>query len=169
MNWKVLVAGFALVLPLLFILAKGFDSDPHEFDSPLIGKPAPDFTLHDLDGAEVSLASLRGKPVVLNFWATWCVPCKQEHPYLLAAAARAGDRVTFYGVVYQDEPETIRGWLEKHGSGYPTLVDEGNRAAIAFGVYGVPETYVIDAQGIIRHKFVGPVTPDELSAQLAAL
>ena len=169
MNWKILLGGLALVVPLLVILALGFGQDPHEFDSPLIGKPAPDFTLSTLDGVEVQLSSLKGKPVVLNFWATWCVPCRQEHPALLSAAARNGDRVQFYGVVYQDEPAKIEVWLDKHGKGYPTLVDEGSRAAIAFGVYGVPETYVIDAQGIIRNKFVGPVDPGTLSQQLEAL
>lgn len=169
MNAKVLVGGLAVTLPLTAVLALGFGQDPRDFASPLIGKAAPDFSLSTLDGTAVRLADLEGKPAVLNFWATWCVPCRQEHATLLAAAERADGEVAFYGIVYQDEPATIRAWLDRHGNGYPTLVDEGGRAAIAFGVYGVPETYLLDAEGLIRHKFVGPVEPGALRTALEAL
>jgi cytochrome c biogenesis protein CcmG/thiol:disulfide interchange protein DsbE len=165
----VLGLGLAIVLPLVAVLANGFRHDPREFDSPLVEKAAPDFALTSTDGQPVKLAELRGKPVVVNFWATWCVPCQQEHPYLLAAARKWSDRAHFLGVVYQDTPEKIDAWLAKHGEAYPTLVDEGSRTAIAWGVYGVPETYVIDAGGVIRHKFVGPVDPALLDGWLAKL
>lgn len=162
MNVKVLVAGLLVTIPLVVVLAVGFQHDPKRIDSPLIGKPAPAFRLPTVDGGTVALADLRGKPVVVNFWATWCVPCRQEHPWLVQLSRRYQGRVDFLGVVYQDKPEAIAAWLQKYGSGYPTLVDEGSRAAIAYGVYGVPETYVIDGAGTIVHKFTGPVDPDEL-------
>ncbi|MFZ5477435.1 MAG: TlpA family protein disulfide reductase [Myxococcota bacterium] len=168
MNWKYLIGGLAVVGPLVAVLAAGFGQDPRHFESPLVGKPAPDFALRTLDGEEVDLADLKGRKVVLNFWATWCVPCQQEHPVLLAGAARHPD-TAFYGVVYQDEPGKIRAWLERHGSAYPTLVDEGSKVALAYGVYGVPETYLIDPSGVIRHKFVGPVDAATLNAQLEAM
>lgn len=163
MNTKVLVAGGLLTIPLVVVLAIGFQHDPRQIDSPLVGKPAPEFSLLPVEGTDpVSLTALRGKPAVVNFWATWCVPCKQEHPALVQVARMFGDKVSFLGVVYQDEPARIRTWLGQSGSAYPTLVDEGSRAAIAFGVYGVPETFVVDAAGTIVHKFTGPVDPNEL-------
>ncbi|MFZ5482181.1 MAG: cytochrome c-type biogenesis protein CcmH [Myxococcota bacterium] len=165
----VLAVGLAIVLPLVAVLANGFRFDPRAIDSPLVEKAAPDFALTSIDGQPFKLSDLRGKPVVVNFWATWCVPCQQEHALLLAAAKKWGDRATFLGVVYQDTPEKIRGWLDRHGEGYPTLVDEGSKVAIAYGVYGVPETYVIDAGGVIRHKFVGPVDTPTLDGWMRKL
>jgi cytochrome c biogenesis protein CcmG/thiol:disulfide interchange protein DsbE len=170
MNKKVLLAGALLVVPLLAVLAAGFGKDPRAIDSPLVGKPAPAFTLLPLDGgAPVSLATLRGKPAVVNFWATWCQPCQAEHADLVAAAQRWEGRASFLGVVYQDTPEKIRAWLGARGGAYPTLIDQGSAVAIAFGVYGVPETYLLDGQGVIRHKITGPVVPQELDRMLAAL
>jgi cytochrome c biogenesis protein CcmG/thiol:disulfide interchange protein DsbE len=169
-NWKVLGVGLVVVVPLVAVLAAGFGYDPRAIDSPLVGKQAPDFTLSPVDGsAPIKLSSLRDEPVVLNFWATWCEPCKAEHPILLEAARQLGDRVHFVSVVYQDEPAKIQKWLAAHGSAYPTLVDQGSQAAIAFGVYGVPETYVIDQQGRITYKFVGPIDPDTLVEELRPL
>jgi cytochrome c biogenesis protein CcmG/thiol:disulfide interchange protein DsbE len=170
MNLKVLAAGMAVVVPLVALLAVGFRYDPKQIDSPLVGRPAPGVTLPALDGTgSVSLDAYRGKPLVLNFWATWCVPCQAEHPALLAAAMRYQGKAAFVGVVYQDKPENIQAWLRDRGSAYPTLIDEGSRAAIAYGVYGVPETYVIDAAGTIVHKFTGPVDAPSLDAVLAPL
>lgn len=170
MNVKVLVVGALVVVPLVLVLASGFQHDPHSISSPLVGKPAPDFSLGAIGAdAPVQLASLRGKPVVVNFWATWCVPCQKEHAGLLQVSRMFAGKVQFYGVVYQDEPAKIQEWLGRHGAGYPTLVDEGSRAAIAFGVYGVPETFVVDAAGLIAHKFTGPVDPNQLAALLDRL
>jgi len=166
-NTKVLVAGGLITVPLVVVLAIGFQHDPRQIDSPLVGKPAPGFALTPVDGgATVALTELRGKPVVINFWATWCVPCKQEHPALVQVARLFEDEVSFVGVVYQDEPAKIERWLGQYGSAYPTVVDEGSRAAIAYGVYGVPETFVVDAAGTIVHKYTGPVDPNDLVARL---
>ena len=168
MNRNVLGAGLALSLPLLVILFANLGRDPHAVESPLIGRPAPAFSLTPVDpGPPVSLASLKGRPVVLNFWATWCVPCVEEHQALAAAAQRLGDGAQFLGVVYEDEAPLVRRFLEQHGKAYPSLLDDDGKAAIAYGVYGVPETYFIDAQGTIVAKFVGPLDPPTLDANLA--
>lgn len=170
MNVRVLLLGLALAVPLFVVLALGFGHDPRAIESPLVGKPAPTFTLAPLEGgAPVRLDSLRGAPVVVNFWATWCVPCQQEHGELQAAARRWRDRARFVGVVYQDQPEKIRAWLARMGVVGITLVDVGSQVALAYGVTGVPETFVLDAAGVVAHKFTGPVTAAELDAHLSAL
>ena len=157
-NVVVLVVGLLVAIPLVAVLWNGFRYDPRDIASPLIGKAAPDFTLTPLDGGDaVSLSALRGTPVVVNFWATWCVPCQAEHPTLLQLAKNYDGRVKFLGVVYQDEAENIQKWLAKRGSVYPQLIDLGSSAAIAFGVYGVPETYFIGKDGIIADKVTGAV------------
>jgi cytochrome c biogenesis protein CcmG/thiol:disulfide interchange protein DsbE len=112
---------------------------------------------------------MRGQPAVVNFWATWCVPCKAEHRTLVAVAQRLAGKVNFYGVVYQDEPAKIQAWLDRSGSAYPQLLDVGAKAAIAYGVYGVPETYIIDPAGTITYKFTGQVDAGALLAQLEPL
>ncbi len=114
----------------------------------------------------MTLASLRGRPVVLNFWATWCVPCFEEHPVLVSTARSLGDRVRFVGVIYEDSEEQVRGFLARQGSAYPSLMDPGSRTAIAFGVFGVPETYFIDAEGRIAAKHIGPLDARSLQAKL---
>lgn len=165
-NRKVLAVGLAVVLPLVGLLVANIKRDPHVVTSPLVGRPAPPFVLQPLDGgAPVTLASLAGHPIVLNFWATWCVPCVQEHPALQAAAQASGD-ARFFGVIYQDTPEGIRAFLQQRPSVFPSLVDPNGAAAIAYGVYGVPETYFIDRQGVIVAKKLGPLTARELSAYL---
>ncbi len=161
-NRKVLVAGIAVALPLVALLLANLWRDPHKVSSPLVGKPAPPFVLQPLDGgAPTTLASLAGHPVVLNFWATWCVPCVQEHPALQAAAQNSGD-ARFFGVIYQDTPENIRTFLRQRPSAFASLVDPNGAAAIAYGVYGVPETYFIDRQGVIVAKKLGPLSAPEL-------
>jgi cytochrome c biogenesis protein CcmG/thiol:disulfide interchange protein DsbE len=166
-NTRVLIAGLAVVVPLVAVLLLNLGRDPHTIDSPLVGRKAPEFTLHPLDGgAPVTLASLRGRPVVLNFWATWCVPCFQEHPLLVSAARGLGERVHFIGVIYEDSEEQVKGFLARQGIAYPALVDPGSRTAIAFGVFGVPETYFIDAEGRIAAKHVGPLDAESLRAKL---
>jgi cytochrome c biogenesis protein CcmG/thiol:disulfide interchange protein DsbE len=166
-NRGVLIAGLVAVLPLLLILIANLGRDPHMVASPLVGRPAPAFTLEPVGGgAPVSLASLAGKPVVLNFWATWCVPCFQEHGVLSEGARALGADVQFLGVVYEDEPEGVQAFLAQRGGGYPSLVDPGSRTAIAYGVFGVPETFFIDAQGTIAAKFVGPLTAPTLEANV---
>ena len=162
-NRRALGLGLAVVLPLLAILVMNLGRDPHSVRSPLIGRPAPAFALSPVGGgAPVTLESLRGKPVVVNFWATWCVPCFQEHPALLAAARRMGGDVQFLGVVYDDEEGKVRSFLAERGQAYPSLLDDGARTAIAYGVAGVPETYFIDPTGRITAKVSQPLDSETI-------
>ena len=125
-NWLIaiiaLASGSTAIVALAGLLAASFGNNPNEVPSVLVETPAADFSLEDLEGNTVSLQDLRGKPVVLNFWSTWCVPCKAEHPVLLRAARNNRD-VAFYGVIYQDEPEGIRRYLKRSGGAFPHLID----------------------------------------------
>jgi cytochrome c biogenesis protein CcmG/thiol:disulfide interchange protein DsbE len=128
------------------------------------------FELRTLSSSTVSLAALRGRPVVLNFWASWCTGCLAEHPYLLNAwrtYRRKG--VTFVGVIYDDKQTDARSFVRQYGGGWPDVLDPGQSTAINYGVYGVPETYFIDRQGIIRAKSTGMVTPALLHRWLERL
>jgi cytochrome c biogenesis protein CcmG/thiol:disulfide interchange protein DsbE len=167
MNRKVLIAGLVVVAPLVAVLLVGLGRDPRVVRSPLVGREAPPFTLRPVGGgAPVSLESLRGKPVVLNFWATWCVPCIEEHGVLVSGARAWEGQAHFLGVVYQDGEDAIAAFLQRKGSAYPTLFDEGGKTAIAFGVYGVPETFFIGPDGVVVDKFMGPLQAAALSANL---
>ena len=167
LNPRVLLVGLAVVAPLVALLVLNLGRNPHLIGSPLVGRAAPEFALSPLDGGEpVTLTSLRGRPAVINFWATWCVPCFQEHPLLVSAARSVGDRARFVGVIYEDSEEQVRGFLARQGSAYPSLLDPGSRAAIAFGVFGVPETYFLDAEGKIAAKHIGPLDAASLEAKL---
>ena len=165
-NWLALVMGLGITGALVTVFALGFGKDPHAVPSVLETQPAPTFTLTTLDGSkEVSLASLKGKKVVLNFWSTWCLPCKAEHGLLQQAAQRWPD-TQFLGVLYSDKPELAVRYLAKKGSAYPNLVDPLNRTAIDYGVAGVPETFFINEKGIIVYKHVGPLSAPDLIYQL---
>jgi cytochrome c biogenesis protein CcmG, thiol:disulfide interchange protein DsbE len=166
-NRKVLVAGLAIVLPLLGVLVANLGRDPHSVRSPLVGRPAPPFRLVPVGGgAPVSLESLHGKPVVINFWATWCVPCFQEHPVLVESARSLRD-VQFLGIVYEDEEDRTGEFLRERGASYPSLMDKDGRTAIAYGVFGVPETFFIDPEGRIVEKYVGPLDRGALLSLVA--
>jgi cytochrome c biogenesis protein CcmG/thiol:disulfide interchange protein DsbE len=166
-NRRVLGVGLLVVVPLLVVLFANLGRDPHTINSPLVGRAAPPFTLLPVGGgAPVSLASLRGRPVVVNFWSTWCVPCFEEHPVLRAAAQSLGPDVRFVGIVYEDEEAAVQAFLRAHGGSYPTLMDADAKTAIAYGVFGVPETYFIDPQGNIAAKFVGPLNRELLGEYL---
>ena len=169
MNWKVLGAGMAVVLPLVAVLASGFGNDPRVSSNALEGKLATQIELTDLDGNEFSLTAMAGKPVLVNFWATWCGPCAQEHAHLLQAHKLYGDRVQFVAVLYGDEPTAARDFLSKRGSAYPTLIDENQRVAIDYGVAGVPETFFIDKNGQIAKKVSGPISVDLVAVTLEGL
>jgi cytochrome c biogenesis protein CcmG, thiol:disulfide interchange protein DsbE len=168
MNKAVFVVGLAVTMPLLGLLLLNIKRDPTAITSPLIQKAAPDVRVAKLEGeGSLQISSLRGRPAVVNFWATWCIPCVQEHASL-SAGARANPDVAFLGVVYEDTAENARGFLAQRGAAYSTYVDDDGKAAIAFGVYGVPETFFINAKGTIVDKYVGPLDDDLLREKLAA-
>ena len=161
MNWKVLGAGAAITVPLVALLAAGFGRDPKLKSNALEGREAPNFALQTLDGEPFSLSEAKGHPVVVNFWSTWCQPCKIEHPVLMSAAEAYGPNgVHFVAVLYQDEASKARAFLNRSGSHWPTLEDPGGRTAIAYGVAGVPETFFIDRKGTIVRKVSGPVSQE---------
>jgi cytochrome c biogenesis protein CcmG/thiol:disulfide interchange protein DsbE len=167
MNRTVLVIGIAIAAVLVGVLFLGLGKNPAEIRSPLIGKPAPTFALREVGtGRTVDVSTLKGKPVVINFWATWCGPCWEEHPVLVANARRLQPNVQFLGVVFDDTEQKILSFLQQRGSGYPTLVDEKGKTAIAYGVGGVPESFVLDASGTIVAKFNGPMSTDDLQENL---
>ena len=148
---------------LVGFLAVGLTLNPREVPSPLIDKPAPAFSLPRLDAPEQQLAlqDMKGKVWLLNVWASWCVACRIEHP-LLVDLAKSGT-VPIYGLNYKDKREDALAWLAKHGNPYRvSLSDAQGLVGIDFGVYGVPETFVIDKNGTIRFKQIGPVTPEVL-------
>jgi len=166
----------AIVPALVFaalaaVLWRGLSGDPSEIPSALIGKEVPTFTLPALEGIGVpgfDTASLKaGHVTVVNVWASWCVPCRQEHPLLTELAKRQDIRL--YGINYKDEPENARRFIGTLGLPYAAVgVDEDGRVAIDFGVYGVPETFIVDGAGKIRFKWIGPLTPESLTGTLAA-
>lgn len=144
---------------LATLLAAGLKLNPGEVPSPLIDKPAPPFSLPELrDPARaVTHEDLRGKVTLLNVWASWCVACREEHPLLMHLAE--AQRVTIYGLDYKDRRDDALRWLQHMGDPYvATAVDADGRVGIDYGVYGVPETFLIDRQGRIRYKHIGPLT-----------
>ena len=167
MNRTVLVVGGIIAAALVMILFAGLGKDPSAIRSPLIGKPAPTFALRQVGTqSSIDISRFRGKPLVVNFWATWCGPCWEEHPVLVANARMLEPRVQFLGVVFQDKEEKILGFLQQRGEGYPTVVDDAGKTAIAYGVGGVPETFFIDANGVIVAKYAGPMSADILQENL---
>jgi len=167
-NRTVLAIGLVIAAALISVFLLALGNDPAHIESPLLGRVAPDFALKAVNGGSVvDLAAMRGKPVVLNFWATWCSPCYQEHPVLVENAKLLGDQVQFVGVVFQDTDEKINAFLSERGSAYPTLVDVKGKTAIAYGVGGVPETFFLDRTGRIVAKYDGPMTTEILQSYVA--
>jgi cytochrome c biogenesis protein CcmG/thiol:disulfide interchange protein DsbE len=158
---------------LAAFFAVGLTRDPHEVPSPLVGRPAPAFSLPRLgteDGTagRFSPADMKGKVWMLNVWASWCVSCRQEHPVLLDFARSAV--VPLVGLNYKDGTADARRWLALHGDPYVlSAVDGDGRTGIDYGVYGVPETYVIDQAGVIRYKQIGPLSEEVLQAKVLPL
>lgn len=157
------------VVAMIWVLAQGLKLDPSEIESPLVGQPAPEFRSTRLGDAQAAtLNDLRGQVTLFNVWASWCVACRQEHP-LLNALARQGV-VRIVGLNYKDAPDEAQAWLQRLGNPYAwSVVDPTGRIGIDYGVYGVPETFVMDRQGIIRAKRIGPITADYLEQQLLPL
>ena len=159
-----LLAGVAAVLTLLTVNVGGPDA---AVDTPIVGRAAPAFDLETLDGGRLSLADLRGSPVVLNFWASWCIPCREEAPLLTAAARTFGTQgLRVVGIVYQDSAASARDFMDRFGQSYPGLLDPDGRTSIDYGVFGIPETFFIGRDGIVRARQVGPVTEAGLDRQI---
>jgi cytochrome c biogenesis protein CcmG/thiol:disulfide interchange protein DsbE len=160
--------GFTLLVALFgFGIWWSTQHDPREVPSPLIGKPAPAFVLPQLDHSAppLSKADLLGKPYLLNVFGSWCVACAEEHPVLMAQAKTLG--IPLIGYNYKDEPANATAWLAQHGNPYDRIVvDHDGQTAIDFGVYGAPESFLIDAHGVIRYKRIGPLTPEVIERDL---
>ncbi len=159
-----------LFLVLAGFLAVGLNLNPREVPSPLIGKPAPAFELSKLDVPEQKIKrdDLLGKVWVLNVWASWCAPCREEHPLVMELARRKLAPV--YGLNYKDTRQAGRAFLTQLGDPYEaSLFDGDGRVGIDWGVYGVPETFVVDKQGTIRFKHIGPLTPEVLDKKITPL
>jgi cytochrome c biogenesis protein CcmG, thiol:disulfide interchange protein DsbE len=151
----------AIFLVLAGFLAVGLKLDPREVPSPLIGKPAPSFSLPKLGepGVMFSADEMKGKVWLLNVWASWCSACREEHPVLMELAADS--QLQLYGLDYKDTDTEASAVLKEAGNPYRAVaVDADGRVGIDYGVYGVPETYVIDKAGVIRYKHTGPITPE---------
>jgi cytochrome c biogenesis protein CcmG/thiol:disulfide interchange protein DsbE len=169
MNIKSLIPlGIFLVLAVFLYIGLGLN--PRTVPSPLIGKPAPAFTLPALDNLErmVSPEDFKGQPWLFNVWATWCVSCRAEHQLLVALSQQID--VPIVGLNYKDEIPAAQEWIQQLGNPYVvTAVDADGRIGIDWGVYGTPETYVIDKDGIIRYKQIGPVDPQSLQTKILPL
>lgn len=148
-------AGAGLLLASLVV---GIGRDPSLLRSALIDRPAPALTGDTLAGEAFDLAELGGKVTIVNFWASWCVECRREHPAFVRVAQRyQGEPVAFVGVIFQDDPASARAYMQEMGGDWPNVLDPSGRIAIDYGVYGVPETFLIDAGGVIRAKVVGRI------------
>ena len=160
----------AIFLLLVGFLAAGLKLNPREIPSPLVGKPAPAFTLPVLQQPEkrFSPADMRGKVWLLNVWASWCVSCRDEHPVLVALSKQGV--LPILGLNYKDKDDDAQRWLQQFGNPYQlSVVDAEGRIGIDYGVYGVPETYLIDAEGVIRYKQIGALTPALLEQKVLPL
>jgi len=167
LRWSLPLAIFVVVLAFLFV---GLFHDPREVPSPLIGKPAPSFSLMELHRPDRKLTTtdMRGQVWMLNVWASWCVSCRVEHPLLVDLARQ--NIVPVIGLAYKDKPADGLAWLASNGDPYKlSIVDQDGRVGIDFGVYGVPETFVIDKMGIIRYKQIGPLTAEALKQTILPL
>jgi cytochrome c biogenesis protein CcmG/thiol:disulfide interchange protein DsbE len=161
---------FLIFAALVAFFAIGLTRDPREVPSPFIDKPAPAFRLEQLHEPKAAFApeDMKGKVWMLNVWASWCVSCRVEHPLLVDLAKK--NVVPIVGLNYKDRREDGIGWLKKFGDPYALSVwDIDGRVGIDYGVYGVPETFLIDKEGVIRHKQIGPVTPEALEKKILPL
>ncbi len=167
---RLLLLPLALFVVLVAFLLVGLRKDPHEVPSPLINKPAPEFQLPQLQKANATFSAneMRGKVWILNFWGTWCIACREEHP-LLVEYAKTG-AVPIYGVDYKDDRAAALQWLDEFGNPYTqTAFDVDGRVSIDYGVYGAPESYLIDRDGVIRYKQIGPITEDVWQSKILPL
>lgn len=153
---------------LAVLLGVGLTLRPGEVPSPLVGRAAPDFTVESLRNPQrsVSLSDLRGEVSVINVWASWCAACEDEHPYVMALA----NEVPVYGLNYKDERDKAIAWLDRYGDNYTaSLYDPDGKVGLEWGVYGVPETYILDAEGVVRKKHIGAITERALREEILPL
>lgn len=181
MNWKRALIAPAIAVPVIALFGWGLTRDPGYIESPLPGRPAPGFALEVFApgspplarpaGDSVHLDSLRGRVVVVNFWASWCLGCRDEHQDLTRTALAYADRpVSFVGVLYMDQQPAALKWIqEMGGQSYPSVDDPRSRMAIDYGLYGVPETFILDAQGVVAHKQTGPISAAVLTRVVDSL
>jgi cytochrome c biogenesis protein CcmG/thiol:disulfide interchange protein DsbE len=159
-----------LVVPVSWLLFTGLGRDPRVIPSPLVGKPLPALTGTTIDGKPWDSGSLAGKPALINIWAHWCTPCVDEHPLLLDAARRHAGELQIVGVLDRSTPAEAKAFLARYGDGgWADIEDPSGRLKVSLGAIGPPETFFVDAQGIVRFRHVGPLTSDILSQQLRAL
>jgi len=164
------VAAAAACAALIWVMAANFGKDPHEVPFMLSGKPAPAFTVDEIgSGQSRTLASYAGKPLVVNFWASWCEPCKAEHPVLEWGARNFASQASFIGVVFEDTEDNAKDFLQRNGQAFPQMLDSTGRMAVDYGCSGVPETYFIDAKGTILTKHIGPIDPRTLADYIRKL
>lgn len=166
---RYLIPLILFVFVVLF-LAAGLNLDPRKVPSPLIDKPAPAFTLPRLHepGQSLGTEAMRGQVWLLNVWASWCAACRTEHPVLNKLVETRS--LNLVGLNYKDEPAAAKQWLRELGNPYVvSLMDQDGRVGIDWGVYGVPETFVIDKQGVIRHKHIGPLTYADIGKEILPL
>jgi cytochrome c biogenesis protein CcmG/thiol:disulfide interchange protein DsbE len=168
--WVALIP-VAVFAGLAALFWKGLSGEPSKIPSALINKPVPDFTLAAVPGLGVpgftSVDLKAGKVSVVNVWASWCAPCRIEHPLLVELANRRD--ITLIGINYKDEPENAARFLGTLGQPFAAVgMDRDGRAAVDWGVYGVPETFIVDGQGLIRYKHIGPLSPEAVAGPLAA-
>ncbi|MGB7931601.1 MAG: DsbE family thiol:disulfide interchange protein [Gammaproteobacteria bacterium] len=167
LRYLVPLAIFALLVAFLY---RGLSMDPKLVPSPLVGKPMPTFSLTRLDNPAVTISDtdFRGKVTLLNVWATWCVSCRREHETLVQLAKTG--QVDIYGLNYKDNREEANRWLKRLGNPYvANAFDSDGRVGIDWGVYGAPETFIIDREGIIRHKHIGPLTIEIINDEILPL
>jgi cytochrome c biogenesis protein CcmG/thiol:disulfide interchange protein DsbE len=183
MNWRRAAIATACAVPIVALFGYGMTRNPRDIPSPLPGKPAPDFALEVIragdgsaggglqPGDTLRFADLRGQVVVVNFWASWCLACRDEHEALShIAQLYAGRDVRFVGILYNDRPSAGVEWIkEMGGQSYASVNDRGARTAVEFGVYGVPETFFIGTDGVIAYKHIGPVSVKVLVQQIERL
>ena len=165
MTWRVLPP--LLFLALAALLAVGLNLDPREVPSPLVGKSAPKFALPNLNAPENSVRpeDMRGSAWLLNVWASWCVGCRVEHDVLVRLAENHGAKIV--GLNYKDAPEDAKQWLRARGDPYVfSALDAEGKAGLDWGVYAVPETFVIDSEGVIRHKHIGPLSEEDVQRDI---
>ena len=170
-TWSVAAAALGALFVWAIITGSRLGQNPALIESPLIGNPAPEFTLPALGGGgEVSTADYDGDILVVNFWASWCVPCRAEAPHLQSFYERwSSQGVGMVGIVYQDSEAAAMEFRDEFGLTFPQVMDPDGTAAIDFGVFGIPETFVIDEDGVVMAKLIGAVGPQTLDAVLAQI